>query len=327
MCLPGPLLCISAALGQKGPRGPTLCLVLALHILLFGSCHACPDMCSCFTTTVSCRNAGLRTIPQSLPANVEELIVTGNNITYITNESFPVVLHHLTRLHLNANSMMAVGPGSFANLPRLEVLDLSDNSLLAFRLGMFDIPQLSRLNLRNNTLVDFGDAALKSPKLRHLDLRDNALKKLSNATMLAFAQRTDFSVLLAGNSWVCDCNIEDFVAWLRNSDAIHDKQNLSCISPENLLDVGLLRVNRSELQCPSSGGMERALETSYVFLGMVLALIGLIFLLVLYLNRKGIKRWLYNIRDACRDHMEGYHYRYEINSDPRLANISLNSDV
>uniref|UniRef100_A0A8C9V3G9 Trophoblast glycoprotein n=1 Tax=Scleropages formosus TaxID=113540 RepID=A0A8C9V3G9_SCLFO len=210
-------------------------------------------------------------------------------------------LHHLTRLHLNANSMMAVGPGSFANLPRLEVLDLSDNSLLAFRLGI--------------------------PKLRHLDLRDNALKKLSNATMLAFAQRTDFSVLLAGNSWVCDCNIEDFVAWLRNSDAIHDKQNLSCISPENLLDVGLLRVNRSELQCPSSGGMERALETSYVFLGMVLALIGLIFLLVLYLNRKGIKRWLYNIRDACRDHMEGYHYRYEINSDPRLANISLNSDV
>ncbi|KAG1936149.1 trophoblast glycoprotein [Pimephales promelas] len=72
--------------------------------------------------------------------------------------------------------------------------------------------------------------------------------------------------------------------------------------------------------------MDRALEPSYVFLGMVLALIGVIFLLVLYLNRKGIKKWIYNIRDACRDHMEGYHYRYEINSDPRLANLSLNSD-
>ncbi|KFM09829.1 Trophoblast glycoprotein, partial [Struthio camelus australis] len=54
---------------------------------------------------------------------------------------------------------------------------------------------------------------------------------------------------------------------------------------------------------------------------------GAIFLLVLYLNRKGIKKWMHNIRDACRDHMEGYHYRYEINADPRLTNLSSNSDV
>uniref|UniRef100_A0A8C4VCG8 Trophoblast glycoprotein n=1 Tax=Gopherus evgoodei TaxID=1825980 RepID=A0A8C4VCG8_9SAUR len=44
--------------------------------------------------------------------------------------------------------------------------------------------------------------------------------------------------------------------------------------------------------------IQSQLQTSYVFLGIVLALIGAIFLLVLYLNRKGIKKWMYNIRDA-----------------------------
>ncbi|KAL4657444.1 trophoblast glycoprotein-like [Arapaima gigas] len=326
MRLPGPL-CIVPVLGQKQPRVAGLCLMLFFQMMLCRSCYACPDVCSCSITTVQCRNKGLSNIPQALPVDVEELFITGNNITYVTNESFPIVLHRLTKLHLNTNNIKHIGPGTFANLQSLEFLDLSNNKLLTFIVGTFSFPSLRRLNLRNNTIISFEDSTMKSPKLEHLDLRDNVLKVLSNSTILNFTQRTDFSVLLVGNSWVCDCNIEDFVAWLRRSDVVHDKQNLSCLFPEKFRYVRMLQVNSSELQCSFSGNMEGVLETSYVFLGMVLALIGLIFLLVLYLNRKGIKRWLYNIRDACRDHMEGYHYRYEINSDPRLANISLNSDA
>ncbi|EMP26503.1 Trophoblast glycoprotein [Chelonia mydas] len=70
-------------------------------------------------------------------------------------------------------------------------------------------------------------------------------------------------------------------------------------------------------------GEQKELETaSYVFFGIVLALIGVIFLMVLYLNRRGIKRWLNNLREACRDQMEGYHYRYEQDTDPRRASAS-----
>ncbi|CAL8402308.1 unnamed protein product [Boreogadus saida] len=53
----------------------------------------------------------------------------------------------------------------------------------------------------------------------------------------------------------------------------------------------------------------------------------MVFLMVLYLNRGGIKRWLNNIREGCRDQMEVYHYRYEQDSDPRLANDTVPSDV
>ncbi|KFW70595.1 Trophoblast glycoprotein, partial [Pygoscelis adeliae] len=35
------------------------------------------------------------------------------------------------------------------------------------------------------------------------------------------------------------------------------------------------------------------------------------------LTRRGIKLWLHNLREACRDQMEGYHYRYEQDADPR----------
>lgn len=49
----------------------------------------------------------------------------------------------------------------------------------------------------------------------------------------------------------------------------------------------LLELNSADLDCDPI--LPPSLQTSYVFLGIVLALIGAIFLLVLYLNRKGIK--------------------------------------
>lgn len=207
-------------------------------------------------------------------------------------------------------------------------LDLSNNDLVILPDGMFSqLSSLAVLNLQNNSLIFIRNGTLRVPPLKELDLKDNALRELSNATLADLSQKTGLRAHLAGNPWLCDCNIEDLVKWLRSSDQVSDKQNMVCDDPEGLRLKSLLQVDMSELECNYNGDMNGVLETSYVFLGMVLALIGVIFLLVLYLNRKGIKRWIYNIRDACRDHMEGYHYRYEINSDPRLANLSINSDV
>uniref|UniRef100_A0A8C0HAQ4 Trophoblast glycoprotein n=1 Tax=Chelonoidis abingdonii TaxID=106734 RepID=A0A8C0HAQ4_CHEAB len=108
------------------------------------------------------------------------------------------------------------------------------------------------------------------------------------------------------------------LAQLQSLDLSHN--SLKCLKNATITQLrsrpALRRIN-----------IQSQLQTSYVFLGIVLALIGAIFLLVLYLNRKGIKKWMYNIRDACRDHMEGYHYRYEVNADPRLTNLSSSSDV
>lgn len=345
------------------------------------SCHGCPDKCSCSPQTVKCQNQDLHEIPHPLPANTKVLFVTGNNISRISLDSFPARLELLTDLYLSGNGMEFVEEKVFDNLPKLVLLDLSNNNILNFSERAFpdnntlqvlnlsqsfhnhtlcmdmiqslllsgnlhqltaldlssndlvilpddmfsSLPSMVSLSLRNSSIITIQNGTLRVPPLRDLDLRDNSLRDLSSAAMAELGLKSGLRVRLAGNPWRCDCFIEDMLSWLKNATQIADTQNLTCEDPEGLRRLPLLQVQRSQLKC--AGDMDGVLETSYVFLGLVLALIGVIFLLVLYLNRKGIKRWIYNIRDACRDHMEGYHYRYEINSDPRLANLSINSDV
>ncbi|XP_076006695.1 trophoblast glycoprotein [Genypterus blacodes] len=265
--------------------------------------------------------------------NLARLDLSNNKLHEFSDEAFPgdnkLQVLNLSRSFHNHSSLETVFSvfwnGSF---PQLTSLDLSNNNLVVLPDGIFsDLSSLANLNLQNNSFISLQKGLLKAPPLRDLDLRDNGFKELSNATLEEFSLKSDLRVRLAGNPWHCDCYIEDMVSWLKNSSQVVDVLNLTCDDPEAMRRQSLLQVEASQLFCKYSGDMEGVLETSYVFLGLVLALIGVIFLLVLYLNRKGIKRWIYNIRDACRDHMEGYHYRYEINTDPRLANLSINSDV
>lgn len=364
----------------RGRRHTSGMMHLLFLLAVALACHGCPDKCSCDSQTVKCLTQDLDEIPQSLPANTTVLFVTGNNISRISVDSFPIRLEQLTDLYLSGNEVESVDAMVFDNLPNLVRLDLSSNNIQTFseeafppdyplqilnlsrsfhnhsivdmvlsvlqkgnllQLKVLDLsnndlvilpddvlaglPSLLNLSLQNSSIISIENGTLRVPPLRDLDLRDNSLKDLPPATLAEFSLKPALRIRLAGNPWRCDCFIEDMLPWLRNSTQIVDVQNLTCSEPEGLRRQPLVQVEQSQLKCSSD--MKGVLETSYVFLGLVLALIGVIFLLVLYLNRKGIKRWMYNIRDACRDHMEGYHYRYEINSDPRLANLSINSDV
>ncbi|XP_074538678.1 trophoblast glycoprotein [Halichoeres trimaculatus] len=292
----------------------------------------------------------------SFPTRLEELTdlhLGGNEMEFVDAKTFEN-LPNLVRLDLRNNNILNFSDRAFSdenklqvlnlsscfhnhtyldlgflrsgNLYQLTVLDLSNNDLLVLPDDIFSsLSHLVSLSMQNSSIISIPNGTFQLPQLRDLDLRDNSLKNLPAATLAQFNLKPGLHVQLAGNAWRCDCYIDDTVLWLKNATQIIDRHDLTCAVPEALRHQPLLRLEQSQLKCP--GKMEGVLETSYVFLGLVLALIGVIFLLVLYLNRKGIKRWMYNIRDACRDHMEGYHYRYEINSDPRLANLSINSDV
>ncbi|XP_030303869.1 trophoblast glycoprotein [Calypte anna] len=271
----------------------------------------------------------------ALPA-LRQLDLSGNPLVTLSPQAFgeggspleELALRGALRDHGVLLSLAAMlQSGALLNLSRLE---LADNGLVLLPAGMFTaLPVLRQLDLSNNSLVGLRNISFQGlGQLQSLDLSNNSLGVLRNSTLAQFRGLPALRhINLGRNTWVCDCAIEDLVAWLKESDQVQGKDGLTCSYPDKMLGKALLKINSSDLNCSVPTDLPSQLQTSYVFLGIVLALIGAIFLLVLYLNRKGIKKWMHNIRDACRDHMEGYHYRYEINADPRLTNLGSNSDV
>lgn len=263
------------------------------------------------------------------------LVLSHDGIEALEEAAF-AGLPALATLDLSHNRLRAVAAGAFEGCAQLRTLRLNqalaearDAAALAALLGgALANLSLTRLELAGNRLRELPPAGALPPGLRLLDARNNSLQALS-AEQLDGPGPARLRLLLAANPLRCDCaSLPPLLAWLRNASAA-ERAALLCASPRALQGWPLARLRAPQLACPDGLGLglpdeshpdAAAPETaSYVFFGIVLALIGVVFLMVLYLNRKGMRRWLDNLRDACRDQMEGYHYRYEQDCDPRRA--------
>uniref|UniRef100_A0A672ZMA9 Trophoblast glycoprotein-like n=1 Tax=Sphaeramia orbicularis TaxID=375764 RepID=A0A672ZMA9_9TELE len=301
-------------------------------------CLECPFGCECFaiTRTVKCVSKDLYTVPQSIPGYARTVIITGNNIQRIGPESF-TELENVTNIILSNNRISEMASHSFSALINLRFLDLSGNHLALIHPEALSIPGsplqelnlscalfnftaltdlttalrwgglggLLRLDLSGNNLALLGTFSGMN-QLEVLDLTHNAFRTFRADALQELGRLGNIRILLGYNPYTCSCEIRNFVSWLNESRAEVDVDSVRCASPKTLTDT---RLHVTDL----------TLQTSYVFLGLVLGFVGMVFLFVVYLNRKGMKKWIIEMRDACRDVLEGYHYRYEIDSDPRLA--------
>ena len=212
----------------------------------------------------------------------------------------------LLRLDLSGNDLALLPPGMFSHVPNLQQLLLTNNSLVAIYSGTFSgMDHLEVLDLTHNAFRTFRADALQE------------LERLGN-----------IKILLGNNPFVCSCEIHDLITWLNRSKAWVDVDVVRCASPAGLTNLQLRGLTVQAIGCvvPVIAKVtDLTMQTSYVFLGLVLGFVGMIFLFVLYLNRSGMKKWITDTRDACRDVMEGYHYRYEIDSDPRLGHVAADN--
>ncbi|KAH1185891.1 trophoblast glycoprotein-like [Mauremys mutica] len=266
--------------------------------------------------------------------DLSRLLLPRDNIQAIEDRAFQG-LPGLAALDLSHNPLRALAGGAFRGCPRLRTLKLNQALLLLGEeplAGALRNLSLRRLELAGNGLRALPGAALPEG-LEELDLRNNSLQGLSPEELarLDSAPLGRLQLYLGSNPLRCDCALRPLLGWMRNASwRVADARSLRCAAPRELSGSPVLRLRLEQLGCgagrePRSeeAGEQKELETaSYVFFGIVLALIGVIFLMVLYLNRRGIKRWLNNLREACRDQMEGYHYRYEQDTDPRRASAS-----
>uniref|UniRef100_A0ACB8FFE0 Uncharacterized protein n=1 Tax=Sphaerodactylus townsendi TaxID=933632 RepID=A0ACB8FFE0_9SAUR len=233
--------------------------------------RGCAAPCFCFATpdTLQCRLGRLLEPPADLPASVRNLSIAGANLTVLRPGAFAGgwaggaaarPLAALTLLLLAHDAIEALQGAAFAGLPALATLDLSHNRLRAVAPDAFaGCARLRTLRL-NQALA---------PDARALDrLLGAALTNLSLARLE-----------VAGN-------------------ALRQLPALAALPPSlRLLDArnnSLQAVAAAQLEGPRPARAScwhgtRPKVASYVFFGIVL--IGFVFLTVLYLNCKGIKRW------------------------------------
>ncbi|XP_073341739.1 trophoblast glycoprotein-like [Pagrus major] len=289
--------------------------------------------------------------------NVTNIILSNNRITEMASHSFSALLN-LRFLDLSGNQLVLIHPEALSipgsplqelslsrslynfsaltdlttalrwgGLRGLLRLDLSGNQLSLLSPGMFShLPNLQQLFLTNNSLVTVYSGTFSGMnQLQVLDLSHNAFSTFSADALQELETLGNIQVFLGDNPYTCSCEIQNFVSWLNESRAQVDVDAVRCASPGGLNGTRLQGLSVQGVGCVVPVQAEVAdltLQTSYVFLGLVLGFVGMVFLFVLYLNRKDMKNWIIGMRDACHDVLEGYHYRYELDSDPRLGHIS-----
>ncbi len=314
---------------------------------------ACPSSCICArdSGTVTCHDGDDSEVPGDIPEWTSTLILKGKNISTLQRGAFMTNGTELdmVTLSLSYNGIQVIEPYAFLGLPRLRLLDLSHNQLefisarafhgllelrslflnnsllppatthISDALGTQSLRHLHRLELAGNGLKSIPLERLDIYNLHALVLTNNSIESVGLENVTSLYQQKHIRVYLSLNPFRCSCELEAFYYWLKNSSQCPDARRLLCGEPEAKRGIPVLKLRGEDVDCLN----ENLEAVSYVFLGIVLALIGVVFLMVLYLNRGGIKRWLNNIREACRDQMEVYHYRYEQDSDPRLANVAV----
>uniref|UniRef100_A0A8C4ZTL7 Trophoblast glycoprotein 1a n=1 Tax=Gadus morhua TaxID=8049 RepID=A0A8C4ZTL7_GADMO len=263
--------------------------------------------------------------------SLRSLDLSGNPLALIHPEALsipggPLLELNLSRALYNSTSLTDLTTAMrWGGLAGLVLLDLSGNRLALLAPAAFSrLPSLRHLLLPHNSLASVRSGAFAGPRrLELLDLSHNAFRAFPAEALGELGRLGKARVRLGGNPYLCSCESRRFAAWLDSSAAprVEDAEDVRCASPRELRDAPLSGVGARAVGCgvPVRGvpAGEASLQTSYALLGLVLGFVGMVSVLVLYLNRKGMKRWVAETREACRDALAGYHYRYEIDTDPR----------
>ena len=171
----------------------------------------------------------------SLSLKLRSLNISRSNLLPIFIPLLCTSNNSLTILNIsNHKTSTDVEPlwGVMKNVGQLEEVDLNSNKIKEIPAQLFsNHKQLRRLWLSDNSLVTV-DLDLKSSlHLSLIDLSYNSILYVSNAftsSIDKIARQTNINIYFQNNSFLCDCDRRDFVAWLQYTRNIVEKDKLVC---------------------------------------------------------------------------------------------------
>nr|XP_011438585.2 toll-like receptor 4 [Crassostrea gigas] len=125
----------------------------------------------------------------------------------------------------------------FENTVSLEVLDLSYNNIVELSSRVFkNVQKLQTLNLQNNKLSSWRVEVDHMKNIQFINLKQNRLTELKKDTQISFTklfQKTNLSIDLSGNQFLCSCDSVHFLEWItryRNHFVHFDRYECSSTS-------------------------------------------------------------------------------------------------
>ena len=220
-------------------------------------------------------------------------VKNATNITRLFQKSYMPNLHIL---HLERNQIWYLGSRAFCSLETGKVSSLSKLYLSHNNLGKPDLdneclPYLTELYLNNNSMprftVSFTD---------HLNL-------MANLSLLS----------ISNNPWLCDCHFTNTLKWIikgKGQYVLNGSSTTLRCGFQNEKGKFIKDLQQVDLICQDPESLERRLRNSYIVLGCVFGIVGILFLIVMYMNRAKIVKICKRVKESCAT--ENAHHGYSL---------------
>lgn len=204
---------------------------------------------------------------------------------------------------------------AMAELTHLKILNLEDNSIITFPTPYIfcALPSLQKVYLAKNLINDFKLNLTCTPKLRLIDLTENQITTLTNSSFPYLESgKAVFHINLESNPFRCDCNLRDFVNWIKRTQVfVLGRRYFICKTGFPLSNKGklIMKIDTRDLTCdPNQAFLYGERDENYAYLiasysvmiCLVFVLIVLISVLV-FTNKDYITLFVSNLRQSKAD--------------------------
>nr|CAB3266365.1 slit homolog 2 protein [Phallusia mammillata] len=207
----------------------------------------CPRHCQCDATTIDCSGQGMQEIPDNLPPYGSTINLSGNSFSLVANRGFFKKLQNVKMIDLSNNQIVRIEDGAFAGAENVVELHLNNNMITEIQGSSFDgLLALRTLILRNNRLSCVGNNSFHGlSMLQHLSLYGNQITTIMDGSFNSLSSLQTLNLL--SNPLNCNCHMNWFSTWLRNS--VVATGNLRCTVPSFLAGLPIADINSQDFQC------------------------------------------------------------------------------